>query len=86
MTLTWYIMGYKGLTCYIPARQAMEPNKCSKWEWIPWQDVRKWVKGQAEAEAEAGKGKWSGEHLFLPIVNLFRQHPDFDPTTVYGES
>ncbi|OCK91493.1 uncharacterized protein K441DRAFT_729322 [Cenococcum geophilum 1.58] len=62
----------------------MEPNKCSKWEWMPWQDVRKWVKGQTEAEA--GKGKWSGEYLFLPIVNLFRQHPDFDPTTVYGES
>jgi hypothetical protein len=47
-------MGYKGLTCYIPARQAMEPNKCSKWEWIPWKDVRKWVKGQTETEA--GKG------------------------------
>lgn len=60
---------------------AMEPNKCSKWEWIPWQDVWKWVKGQTEAEA--GKGKWSGEYLFLPIVNLFRQQPDFDPTTVY---
>ncbi|OCL09827.1 hypothetical protein AOQ84DRAFT_403395 [Glonium stellatum] len=63
--------------------KAMEPNKCAKWEWTSWEEMWDLAKGQAQAEA--GDGKWDQRYLFLPIVNLRRQHPDFDPSIAYGK-
>ncbi|OCK78410.1 hypothetical protein K432DRAFT_302034 [Lepidopterella palustris CBS 459.81] len=60
--------------------EAMEPDKCARWEWMDWNEVSKWAKSQAEAE----KSLWTGHYLFLPIVNLFRQHPDFDIASAYN--
>jgi hypothetical protein len=45
----------------------MEPEKCESWEWQSWADI---------------KGVIAGEHgkreVFLPIVNLLREHPDIE--------
>eukprot|EP00300_Choanocystis_sp_HF-7_P024902 c26491_g1_i1.p1 GENE.c26491_g1_i1~~c26491_g1_i1.p1 ORF type:complete len:152 (+),score=18.43 c26491_g1_i1:26-457(+) len=36
--------------------QAMEPNKCEKWEWVKWDELR----------------QLSPDALFLPLANVFR--------------
>ncbi|KAL2192626.1 NUDIX hydrolase domain-like protein [Corynascus similis CBS 632.67] len=47
--------------------QVLEPEKCECWEWKSWDDVRALVNG------ELGHTK-----VFLPIVNLLKDHPDID--------
>lgn len=47
--------------------QVMEPEKCEFWAWKTWADVR------AVAASEDGRQK-----IFLPIVNLLRDHPDIE--------
>jgi hypothetical protein len=45
----------------------MEPEKCKSWEWQSWADI---------------KGVIAREHgntkVFLPIVNLLKEHPDIE--------
>ncbi|PYI12554.1 hypothetical protein BO78DRAFT_392396 [Aspergillus sclerotiicarbonarius CBS 121057] len=62
----------------------MEPEKCSTWEWVSWDDVRLFYEEQTAAEkAESGDGV-STRRLFTPILNLFRQIEGFDPKVSYG--
>lgn len=42
------------------------------WEWISWDDLRAY----GEEEMKAGVG-FEGRKLFLPLLELFRQRPDF---------
>ncbi|KAM0329500.1 hypothetical protein ACHAQA_004809 [Verticillium albo-atrum] len=44
--------------------QAMEREKCSAWFWKSWDELRQLQD--------------SGENLFLPLVNLFREHANID--------
>jgi 8-oxo-dGTP diphosphatase len=53
--------------------QAMEPEKCAAWEWVPWTQMWDWSGEQARAEDE---GKEAGRQMFLPLVNLWREFPD----------
>ncbi|PVH94275.1 hypothetical protein DM02DRAFT_618752 [Periconia macrospinosa] len=52
--------------------QALEPHKCARWDWIPWSQMWQWSKEQAEAEAA---GRKVDKHMFLPLVNLYRDYP-----------
>ncbi|KAL2128607.1 hypothetical protein VTI74DRAFT_8945 [Chaetomium olivicolor] len=47
--------------------QVMEPEKCEAWAWKTWADVRAVIAGHD------GETK-----VFLPIVNLLREHPDIE--------
>lgn len=53
----------------------MEPEKCARWEWIPWSQMWKWAKEQADAEAA---GKEVKKQMFLPLVNLYRDYPEME--------
>ncbi|KAF9734629.1 hypothetical protein PMIN06_009976 [Paraphaeosphaeria minitans] len=71
------------VTCRIvgenTAPQPMEPEKCARWDWIPWAQMWAWAKEQAEAEAEAGVGEKSAKkQIFLPLVNLYREYPGME--------
>ncbi|KAL8339784.1 hypothetical protein RB601_006075 [Gaeumannomyces tritici] len=46
--------------------QAMEPDKCEGWTWKSWADIKR----MADEDVEA-------ERLFLPIINLVHEHPNF---------
>ncbi|PWY81983.1 hypothetical protein BO70DRAFT_315497 [Aspergillus heteromorphus CBS 117.55] len=61
----------------------MEPEKCSKWEWVTWEQTRSFFQEQSTAE-ENGSNDFAGRQLFIPILNLFRQRETFDPLVSYG--
>jgi len=74
-------------------QQVMEPEKCERWEWVTWQDLRRWAEVQMrrqDDDAEACKLTRSrGRHfedreLFLPLLNLLKQRPGLDPGQSYG--
>ncbi|KLU86116.1 hypothetical protein MAPG_05135 [Magnaporthiopsis poae ATCC 64411] len=46
--------------------QVTEPDKCEGWTWRSWTDIKK----MADEDQET-------ERLFLPIINLVREHPNF---------
>ncbi|KAL2150977.1 hypothetical protein VTH82DRAFT_6075 [Thermothelomyces myriococcoides] len=48
----------------------MEPQKCLCWEWKSWADVRALI---AECHGQS--------KVFLPIVNLLKDHPDIETLT-----
>ncbi|GIJ99709.1 hypothetical protein Aspvir_003711 [Aspergillus viridinutans] len=61
--------------------QILEPEKCDEWRWISWEDVRSWFEKQVQTEGmETSDGQ---PRLFIPLFNLFRQRPTFDPTKSY---
>ncbi|KAK4166324.1 Nudix hydrolase 1 [Cladorrhinum sp. PSN259] len=47
--------------------QVLEPHKCESWSWKSWSDVRGLVQDEH-----------GGQKVFLPIVNLLKDHPDID--------
>ncbi|KAJ5168988.1 uncharacterized protein N7482_004582 [Penicillium canariense] len=52
--------------------QLMEPEKCSAWEWTSWDELR------AAGESQISSGSAStGKQLFLPLLSLLQQRPDF---------
>ncbi|KAL2159371.1 hypothetical protein VTH06DRAFT_2374 [Thermothelomyces fergusii] len=51
----------------------LEPQKCERWEWKSWADVRALI---AESRGQT--------KVFLPIVNLLREHPDIEALTEGG--
>ncbi|GFG26032.1 nudix hydrolase 1 [Aspergillus udagawae] len=58
--------------------QILEPEKCDEWRWISWEDVRSWFDKQVQAEGMETSD--DQPRLFIPLLNLFRQRPTFDPT------
>ncbi|KAJ5899774.1 NUDIX hydrolase [Penicillium taxi] len=53
-----------------PQSKIMEPEKCTAWEWITWDELR------AEGEAQMSSSNHKGRVLFEPLINLFQQRPD----------
>jgi 8-oxo-dGTP diphosphatase len=49
----------------------MEPNKCSAWEWVSWDEIR------VDAEKMTSGAGSPEKTLFLPLVELFTQRPNF---------
>ncbi|KAL0935590.1 nudix domain containing protein [Colletotrichum truncatum] len=46
----------------------LEPEKCSVWKWMTWQDVR-------DIHASNGEG---GMKLFLPLAHLIEENPNIE--------
>ncbi|KAJ5129285.1 uncharacterized protein N7515_005324 [Penicillium bovifimosum] len=51
--------------------QTLEPEKCESWEWISWDAMRAY--GEEEMEGDGSRGM----KLFMPLLDLFRQRPEF---------
>jgi 8-oxo-dGTP diphosphatase len=51
----------------------MEPEKCAKWEWVPWTQMWGWAREQAEAERD---GREVTKDMFRPLVNLVLEYPE----------
>ncbi|KAJ5281528.1 hypothetical protein N7478_006900 [Penicillium angulare] len=56
--------------------QLLEPEKCDRWEWVTWDEIRSYL------SPIHGDGPKAHRKLFLPLVNLVKQRPGFDPTCV----
>lgn len=55
----------------------MEPDKCEGWEWVSWEDAKRYSHSQTHPEAR---------RLFLPILDLIKQRVGFDPVAEYTRS
>jgi 8-oxo-dGTP diphosphatase len=73
-------------------RQVMEPEKCERWEWVTWQDMRRWAEVQMRQQDEDAAADESGRNssaqvenrqLFLPLLSLLRQQSALDPGQSY---
>jgi 8-oxo-dGTP diphosphatase len=62
----------------------MEPEKCDEWRWISWEDVRSWFNKQVQTEGMETRD--DQPKLFIPLFNLFRQRPTFDPKKSYDSA
>ncbi|KAK3329191.1 NUDIX hydrolase domain-like protein [Apodospora peruviana] len=47
--------------------ETLEPEKCEGWSWKSWSEMKELI------STEEGKQK-----IFLPIINLLREHPDIE--------
>ncbi|ERF70993.1 hypothetical protein EPUS_03272 [Endocarpon pusillum Z07020] len=64
----------------------MEPDKCEGWEWVKWHQVAAWADAMAsdgDNSNQIGGGENRAKTLFLPLLNLFRQRPGFDPVASF---
>ncbi|KAK0745633.1 NUDIX hydrolase domain-like protein [Schizothecium vesticola] len=60
------------ITLFVSCRRVdemQEPEKCEGWFWKSWEDVR---------AMEEGRRSGAEQQLFLPIVNLLRDHADVE--------
>ena len=77
----------------MPQAALMEPDKCSGWEWVTWQQLVRWGERQIRDEGleeQAGRPLMisatvngdSDHHrrLFVPMLNLLLQRPGVEPT------
>ncbi|KAH6633914.1 NUDIX hydrolase domain-like protein [Chaetomium sp. MPI-SDFR-AT-0129] len=53
--------------------EVLEPEKCESWKWRSWADVKVAIAGGDETP-----------QVFLPIVNLLKDHPEIE--TLVGDS
>jgi len=53
-----------------------EPEKCERWEWWTWDQLLEYAKKAEEAE----EGHVLETTLFIPFLNLLKQHPGVRPT------
>ncbi|KAJ4292093.1 hypothetical protein N0V90_009992 [Kalmusia sp. IMI 367209] len=67
------------VTCTIVGQnkepKPLEPEKCARWDWVPWSLMWQWTREQVEAEAA---GKQVKKYMFLPLVNLYRECPEME--------
>ncbi|CAG8931698.1 unnamed protein product [Penicillium salamii] len=64
-----YITIFMGAVCEEGAEpKLLEPEKCEKWEWVSWDELKTFGKAGSDFE---------GRELFLPVTSLFEQRPDF---------
>ncbi|KAF3394251.1 Nudix hydrolase 1 [Penicillium rolfsii] len=52
--------------------QILEPEKCTAWEWASWDEL----KAEGVSQLKSGSNH-SGRELFLPLLSLIEQRPDF---------
>ncbi|KAJ5584200.1 uncharacterized protein N7459_004000 [Penicillium hispanicum] len=52
--------------------EILEVNKCDAWEWASWEAMR----ADGETQMRADKD-FEGRKLFLPLLSLLQQRPDF---------
>ncbi|KAJ5216956.1 NUDIX hydrolase [Penicillium chermesinum] len=51
--------------------QLLEPEKCTEWQWVSWDELLE------EGKAQIADGPaYQGRKLFSPIVELFKQRPN----------
>ncbi|KAJ5549827.1 hypothetical protein N7461_004525 [Penicillium sp. DV-2018c] len=63
-------------TLLMSTGQTLEPEKCECWEWISWGEMRTY--GEEEMRAgECDTDGFQGRRLFMPLLDLFRQWPEF---------
>jgi 8-oxo-dGTP diphosphatase len=61
----------------------MEPDKCVSWEWVRWEKIVTYYDEQNRAERRGGAERFEGRRLFLPLLNLFKQRSNFEPSKFY---
>jgi hypothetical protein len=58
----------------------MEPDNCTGWHWITWEEMENIGMAQMEARARGGDAEQElPERLFEPIISLLRQRPGVQP-------
>ncbi len=75
------------------AEQVREPHKCEQWEWWTWDKVKSSAdipadvnkNGNNAAAKDDGNLGFTGQRLFLPLSNLFKQQPRFVPAQHYAQ-
>ncbi|GLA34439.1 hypothetical protein AnigIFM63309_006985 [Aspergillus niger] len=60
-----------------------EPEKCVRWDWVTWDEMRVTIDRQREAERLGKMEEFEGRVLFKPILNLLQQRVGFDPLEIY---
>lgn len=62
----------------------MEPEKCSAWEWVSWENIGGYYEAQVAAKRDEKMAEFEGRRLFSPLLDLFDQRPRFHPVVSYS--
>ena len=66
-------------------QQVLEPHKCYGWQWATWEELQAWENMTGKANSQAPHDPINGATtLFLPLLNLFKQRPTFNPLEAWG--
>ena len=68
----------------MPQAKLLEPEKCAGWDWVSWEDLRRWARPQLsmldgsglQMQAEGGEEAVGTRTLFSPLISLLVQRPD----------
>ena len=70
-----------------PLVKVMEPEKCEGWEWIKWSDTENLAHNQLDVhEVDRDEPIDDGQKLFLPLVDLVKQRPRFNPENSWNDA